>query len=422
MKITLGNTTYTKFASLSFDPQTDIAGNKLVINQFSADIITQDNITSGVPALLYDDSDNLWADYWCVEAVRINTETVQVIARSRMILLDRVTMAAKYYNGVAASVVVAEIFSGIDTQYELDNSVASVSIIGFCPEQTARERLQWVVFVIGAYVQTYFTDKIVIKLIDETETAIPKERTYWKPSVKYGNYVTGVRVTAYSYTQGAPQTTDKWVTDGTNYYIQTTQDYTLSNPSVPPDAPENIVTVKNVNLINPNNVSGILTQLSKYYFKRVEVDLDAVDNGEYIPGDKVLGYVDDQMLVEGYINSATFTFGLQSKAQLHIMQTDQVNGDTLVILYKYGNSQIGRVEYYFPVGYSYTIENPFLDVTAGGRRRVYRPLAEAASGVIVDGGVEDEEQYEIALEYKENVLAVFSVASVDESNNIVRIR
>ena len=422
MKILLGVTEYTKFSSLSFDPQTDITGSKLVINQFSANIITQDNLTSGVPAKLYDDADNLWADYWCVEAKRINTETVQIIAQSRMIFLDRVTMPAKYYSSVAASTAIAEIFTGIDSQYELDSSVASVTITGFCPEQTARERLQWVVFVIGAYVQTYFTDKIVIKLIDETETAIPQNRTYWKPAIKYGNYVTGVRVTAYSYTQGTPQTTDKWVTDGTYYYIQTTQDYTLSNPNVPVDTPENIVTVKNVSLINPNNVAGILSQLAKYYFKRVEVDLEAINNGEYLPGDKLLGYVDDQMMIEGYANSATFTFGLQSKSKLHIMQTDQVEGDSLVILYKYGNSQIGRVEYYFPIGYNYTIENPYLDITTGGKRRVYRPLAPSTSGTIVDGGVEDTEQYEIALEYKDNILSVYSVTQVDESNNIVRIR
>ena len=104
------------------------------------------------------------------------------------------------------------------------------------------------------------------------------------------------------------------------------------------------------------------------------------------------------------------------------MQTDQVNGDSLVILYKYGNSQIGRVEYYLPIGYNYTIENPYLDITASGKRRIYRPLAPSTSGTIVSGGVEDTEQYDIALEYKDRVLDVFSVAQVDESNNIVRIR
>lgn len=422
MKITIGTSDYTKFAALSFDPQTDITGSELVINQFSADIITQDDITSGVPAFLYDDSDTLWASYWLVEAIRINTETVQIIAQSKMIFLDRKAMSAKYYGGITAANAIAEVFAGIDTQYELDPSVENISITGFCPEQTARERLQWIVFVIGAYVRTYFTDKIEIRLIDDTETVIPKERTYWKPAIRYGNYVTGVRITAYSYVPGTPQTTDKWVTDGTVYYIQTTQDYTLVNPNLPPDTPENMITVKDVSLVNPANVAGLLSQLARYYFKRIEADLDAIDNGEYIPGDKVLGYADDRMLLEGYIKSATFSFGLQSKAQLHIMQTDQVAGDTLVLLYLYGESQIGREEYYLPLGYNYTIENPFLDIINDGKRRVYRPLDPYASGTIVEGGVTDRESYEIALEYRNQVLNVLSVASVDESNNTVRIK
>lgn len=422
MKIRLGAKTYTKFASLSFDPQTDITGSELVINQFSADIITQDDITSGVPAFLYDDSDELWASYWLVEAIRINTETVQVIAQSKMILLDRKAMQPKYYNGVTAASAIAEIFTGIDTQYELDHTVESITITGFCPEQTARERLQWIVFVIGAYIQTYFTDKIVIRMIDDTETIIPKSRTYWKPSVTYGNYVTGVKITAYFYVQGTPQTTDKWVTDGTNYYIQTTQDYSLANPDLPPNTPENVITVKDVCLVNPGNVAGILSQLARYYFKRIEVDLEAIDNGEFIPGDKVLGYADDEQLVEGYVKAATFSFGLQSKAKLHIMQTDQVAGDSLVILYLCGHSQIGREEYYLPLGYNYTIENPYLDIIMNGKRRVYRPLNAYASGTIIEGGVTDRENCEIALEYQNRILKTLSVDQVDESSGTVRIR
>lgn len=422
MKITIGTETYTRFASLSFDPQTDITGSELVINQFAADIITQDEITSGVQALLYDDSDELWADYWLVEAVRINTDTVQVIAQSRMVFLDRKTMQSKYYSGVAAGDAILEIFTGVDALYEVDPAVENISIMGFCPEQTARERLQWIVFVIGAYVRTYYTDKIDIRMIDDTETIIPKERTYWKPEVIYGNFVTGVRITAYTFTAGVPQTTDKWVTDGTNYYIQTTQEYTLANPNLPPDTPENVISVKSVSLVNPDNVAGLLSQLARYYFKRIEADLEVIDNGEYIPGDKVLGYADDRMLVEGYIKSATFTFGLQSKAKLHIMQTDQVAGDSLVIQYLYNHAQIGIKEYYLPVGYNYVIENPFLDISAEGKRRVYRPLNEYASGTIVEGGVTDRENCEIALEYRERELSILSVAAVDESNNTVRIR
>lgn len=421
MKITIGNTTYTKFASLSFDPQTDMSGAELVINQFSADIITDDNITAGVSAYLYDDSDNLWAGYWLVEATRVNTETVRIVAQSMMIALDKYAMAAKYYNGVNASVVVSEIFSAVGVAYELDPTLANVQITGFCPAQTARQRLQWVVLVIGAYVQTYFTNKIIIRIVDTTETAIPKNRTYWKPSVTWGNLVTSVRVIAYSFSAGTPQTTDTWVTDGTTFYIVSSQEYVVTNPNVPSGTPENVVEIKDCMLVNSSNVSSILSQISQYFFRNMEVDLEAVDNGEYVPGDKVSGLVDDETLVSGFIKSADFSFGLQSKAKLHIMQTDSVEGGKLTISSFYNNSLINKAEYYLPVGYSYNIANPYYDQTVGSRRRVYYPLSEYVSGVIVSGGASARVNYGVALEYQDNVLQVLSVDELNESNNTVRI-
>ena len=61
MKIIINSKTYTKRKSLKFDPETDIAGASLVVNEFSADIYTQDNIPVGVNAFLYDDKNTLWA-------------------------------------------------------------------------------------------------------------------------------------------------------------------------------------------------------------------------------------------------------------------------------------------------------------------------------------------------------------------------
>lgn len=422
MKIVIGSTTYTKFSALSFDPQTDIVGNELVINQFSADIITDDNIVAGTTAYLYDDSDNLWAGYYLVEATRINTETVQVIAQSYMIALEKYTMPAIYYNGVTVSSVLSAMFNAIGISYELDQTLANVTLTGFCPVQTARERLQWIVFVIGAYVQTYFTEKIIIKLIDVTETSIPKNRTYWKPSVKWGNPVTAVRVVAFSFTAGTPQTTDTWVTDGTTYYIQSSQEYVVTNPNVPAGTPENVVEIKGCMLVNTNNVSSILSNISQYYFRNMEVELEAVNNGEYVPGDKVVGMVDDTRIIEGFVVSADFTFGLQSKSKLRIMQTDSVDGGSLVITAYYNNTQIDRKEYFLPVGYSYAISNPYYDITKGDKRRIYRPLTASVSGTIVSGGSSARVNYGIALEYQSKKLSIVSVDELNQSNATVRIK
>lgn len=424
MKIVTNNTEYTAIKSLSFSPQTDVAGSQLVINQFVANIFTDDAITAETMVYLYDDADTLWAAYYMTEAVRIDEETMRITGKSLIQMLDYVTMPATMYNAESVTNVLDAIFNALggSSAYTLDAAFSGQTVTGFCPEQTARVRLQWLVLTIGGYVKTFFTDKIEIKSLSQEQENIPKHKTFWKPSISYGNYVTKVRVVAYSYTQGSPQTTDKWVTDGTNYYIETTQVFELTNNNVPANTPDKVVEIKDVKIISPANVSAILSHLATYYFKRVEVDMDVVNNGEYLPGEKILGYADENILVDGYIKSAAFSFGLQARSKIHIMQTDQVNGATLTINYMNGNTRLKTVEYYFPVGYNYSVANPYLDMTGAGRRRVYYPLTAAATGTVADGGTVDVEQYDVALEYRDSVLQVLSVDEVTQSGERVTIK
>lgn len=417
MRIKIGLKNYTQIKSLSFDPQTDVTGSEVVVNQFSAQVITQDNLDAGTDVYLYDDEDNLWAKYWLIEAIRFDYETVSVLAQSKILLLGRTTLPAVMYSGASVASVLSAVFANFDSgEYSIDPSFSEQTISGFCKEQTARERLQWVCFVIGAYIKTYFNDKIEILPIDEEQSDIPLNRTFWKPSINYGDYVTAIRVRAYTFTRGTPQTTDEWVTDGTNYYIQTTQDFTLSNPEASATMPENVIAVEDVTLVSGDNVSNILSNLSTYYFKRIEVSLDAINNAEYEPGDFVTCYTDEKIIVEGYVKSASFTFGLQARATLTIMQTDVVASSQLVIQYVYSGMLIGAHSYNLPTGYKYSIENPYIDLTQSGVRRVYRPNNKAASGTVEDGGTVDRQPYGIALEFSGGTLRINSVDEVEQKD------
>ena len=59
MKIVINSTNYTEIKDLKFAPETDVTGIEAVINEFSAEIITDDDIDVGVNAYLYDDLNNL---------------------------------------------------------------------------------------------------------------------------------------------------------------------------------------------------------------------------------------------------------------------------------------------------------------------------------------------------------------------------
>lgn len=426
MKITIDGTAYTRIKQLSFAPQTDIVGSQLPINQFSADIMTSNDISTGGLAYLYDDRDNLWAKYWLVTVERKDKQTLHVEAVSFIELLERTAMTAHYYSSELFSDIVASIFYNITTRisgnnYYIDSSIASKRITGFAPNQTARELLLWICFVAGAYVKTAFTDKIEILPIPLVDQLIPMDKTFWKPTVAYSDYVTAVKAIAYSYTLGTPQTTDKWVQDGNDYYIQTEQEFTLSNPEAPATAQENVVEIKGLTLINTGNVSDILTRISTYYFKRMEVSADVINNADYEPGDKVILCTDDETLVSGYICEASFSFGLQARSKIKLAQTDSVDGSSLVIIALYNDQEIGRQSYNLPIGYAYDIQNPYIDLMRSNVRVIYRPLNTSASGTVVEGGTVDTEDYDMALRLESGHLFIYSVDEINQRDERVSI-
>jgi len=416
--------TYTEITNPSFAPSADIAGASIPINEFQIDIHTADTIAIGAMAELYDDLDNLWAQYWIVYAEHIDQRTLRLRAQSEIGILDRISLPATYYNGASVTsvlddaIVWSTLGSVIPMGYSLDSSFSGETITGFCPQQTARERLLWVAFTIGAYVKTFFNQGIEILPIDETETMIPMGDTYWKPTIIYNEWVTAIRGHAYSFTLGTPQTTDTYVQDDIgNTYIVTETTFTIQNQNVPAAAPENIVDIKGLYLLNEDNVSDVLTRLTAWYFNRTELDFDAVNNGAYIPGDKVLVHIDDENMVSGYINRATFTFGLQAKAAMHLTGVLAVETGNLIILYKWNGKQIGKKMYSFPVGYAYSITNPYIDKSMNRHRYIFRPLNENATGTIVAGKNTNIQNCDVALDLYKKILHVISVDSITESQD-----
>ena len=426
MIVKINNIIYTQIRNLSFSPETDITGSSLPVNQFFVEIKTTDVIGVGINAYLYDDDGDMWAKYWITESVVVDEGWYKVTAQSIILLLDRFTLPAVVYSGESVTNVLNTIFATIsavypsETVYTLDSALASATVTGYCPEQTARDRLLWVIFSIGGYLKTYFNEYAEIVKLDTTLTAIPENVTFWKPEISYGDYVTAVKVRAYTYTQGTPQATDTWVTDGTNYYIQTYQDFTLTNPDIPITVTDNVVFIDKVTLVNQSNAATILGVLSQYYFKRIEVKAEVLDDGEYLPGDKCQISNGDRLLA-GFIVKADFKFGNAKKASLQLVQSDVLVSAKLILQYMWGNILLKKLSYLLPVGYVYSVSNPYIDKVVNSHRYIFRPQAASASGTMVSGGVTDTEQYDVALDWYDLELYVVSVDELSESNEVVSI-
>lgn len=407
---------YEAIDRLSFAPSADLVGASVPINEFEADIHTEDDIAVGAYAELYDDRQRLWAAYWVSYAEHIAAGVLRLRARSDIALLDRVTMDAVYYNERPVTRVLDQIMGeAVSVPYTLDERLAGETITGFCPKQTARQRLLWVCFAIGGYVKACFNARVEILAMDDTAKVIPLQDTYWKPSLTYGDWVTGIRATAYSFEAGEPERGDEYVESVTGVkYIVTKSTVTLSNPEAPAAAPENIVDVDGVYLVNPQNVSAVLSRLSQWYFGRTEMDLACVDNGDFLPGNRVTAYADGEAMVTGYVTRATFAFGLQAKAALKLTAVETLPCARLVIDCVFGEIRVGRMSFTFPVGYAYAVENPWLDVALGGVRYILRPGSATAEGVIQAGENVNTQGYAEALALEDGVLTITSVDAIEE--------
>ena len=410
-------TDYEAIEGLIFAPSADLAGASVPVNGFEADIRTRDAIEIGTYAELFDDTDALWAAYWVIESERLSPEVLRIRAESDVALLGRRVLPAVYYDSRSAASVIEELMDGI--QYRLDAGFASATLTGFCPEQTARERLLWVAFILGAMVKSCFNDRLEILPVGGAIKTIPAADTYWRPRRTHGDWVTAIRAKTYSFAAGDPAPGERYVTSATGVnYIVTETEVILRNPDAPGFAPENVISVEGMYLLNGGNVSAVMGRLAGWYFGREQLDIDVIDNGSIHPGDRVAATTADGEMVTGYVTRAAFRFGTQAMASLKLTGVEDLPCGTLAILYIYEGILVARADYTFPAGLAYAVDNPYFDVEMGGVRYVFRPVNARAEGTMAEGGNENRQAVEVALECIDGVLRIVSVDEVSESGAI----
>ena len=128
---------YTDIKHLDFSPQVDLVCDALPINEFSVDILTDDDISAGQRAELRDNDDNLWARYWIDYSERVDKDTVHIRARSEITLLDGVELGETMFVSTPLStaldaIMVREAGGGLDAPipYTLDSALSNATVVG----------------------------------------------------------------------------------------------------------------------------------------------------------------------------------------------------------------------------------------------------------------------------------------------------
>ena len=374
-------------------------------------------------------------------------EHVTVRGMSVLARLDSCELPARMCDNEAVGFVIESIMSamyrqtGVRWPVHVSESTFVKRINGYFPKQSARTRMQWILLVtcstvadwhmerdtrydlnVGKTTNEELTDYIYIHPIDdEVEYLIPIESTYWRPKMTYRDYVTAIKVTSYEYEHRAPSRTEEYIeikTDETSratgdIWTQTAAVATLVNTAAPAGIMENVVEIDNVTIINDDNVDDVMTHLAKYHFTRNQVDVAVVNNFEWLPADRIIGYLSAHELFTGYLNSCVFTFGKQAKAQMVLTPAEAREGAEVRVRYVWDGTVVRERVYTLPVGYEWVMRTEYAEVNRLGHYYVLMPTIEQYNIPVSSGGTTLTVPMEVALDRHDDRVYVRSVDQIN---------
>ena len=242
--------------------------------------------------------------------------------------LDTPKVPAKYYNGVSLSVALKDVEKNANgsfgVTYNVDTALSGKTITGYCPEQTARERLQQFCWAVGGYVSCACSALINIFAIPSTvQGTVPKSKIYAFPAVANEDEVARVNLTVHTYTAGTNGDDIVIDADG-NKYVHTTSTLTMANTALT-GVSNREVSVDNATLVNSSNAQATLLRMASVYFNSGTWYGTTTPQG-YIPGQMVQAEDRDGQKRQGYISALTYSFGKGAATTMELKQSVSFSG------------------------------------------------------------------------------------------------
>ena len=391
------NMTYTTLRNLSFAPEVDLTGQSLPLNEFTVDVETEDTLQTGQFAKLLDDLDRVWARYWVTKVDRKTLKLSTLKAQTPLIWLERSRMPAALISDTLGGAidrcfdVVADVVGPVGGYCVIDSGIANTPVYGFCPEQSARERVQSLLMAAGAYIRTWNDTEMRVLPSPHMWDAdrgwgdiLQADRVFWRPNLIQGDAASHLTLKYYSvdnYDTGGSTVQDAygntfWVTEGSIGASST--------------GAGNEISIGGNMLVGYDSAHAIWPQFEQIYFwapHRVEADV--IDNAEIWPGDLVTFQLDEegQKLCTGYVNSVEFAFGVQSRARIRLDSASVLNAARVTINWTHDGWTVYSETRIYPPGYTTHEDLPNKDVLTNGHLTEYDPVdpsVEIEAGTDVD--------------------------------------
>jgi len=360
-------TYFTKIRNISFAPEVDMSAQSLPINRFTVDIETEQDIKAGQFMYLSSDAHD-WACYWITKSERKTPKLLSVLAESILIFFERTTMRARYSEGVSAYNLISECMAAISPSSAtqsivIDSQLRNVLISGFCPEQSARERLQSILFAAGAYWQDWGTAEPHIQfapIMDSSDrgygSILQANEVFVRPVIEKGDNASHFALKYYTVTDYEPATYTSTVQDsnGNTYYVKEDQYGWTSYGS------GNEIIIGGNMFVDYTSMQSIKGNLSYYYHTLVDiVEADIINNGRIWPGDLITIPIDDDdaHIATGYVQSVDFSFGLQSRSRISIYPATLVDGALVTLKWVCDGNTVCTESAHYPIGHMVSIDS-----------------------------------------------------------------
>lgn len=246
-------------------------------------------------------------------------------------LIDSIPFYGGMYNGKDAYELLEEVFEVAKVPYSINEDLQGILLYGYIPITTCRDALMQIAFAVQNVIDTSDSAVVNVFALDhDIKQVIPKNRILQGQSFTDDSTITGIEITAHTYTP-ITETTDVYdssesgtgtnifvsfseplhdlsitngsiVTASANYaiinantscmltgqkYDHSTQIKRKNNPLVLENEIENIVSVDSATLVSPHNVDNIIEKCYDFLIKSSSVNLKIVEG-------KHVQYSDDE--------------------------------------------------------------------------------------------------------------------------------
>lgn len=371
--------------------------------------------------------------YIVTAAEKRANEIVYIKAQSILCEFDNVILSEQYYDQVIVGDIIHDIVESVgysDSDYYCSSYsffTYTRRITGYCPAQTARERLSMLLQAVGGTINQWDSEYDYL-IFDEARDKQPDESfisygstpinytsIYKKPKIKEYKCATSYQYTNYTgWTKTNPQTNDyKAFQIGINCYDlvdgQPIYDYVYAQ-SANVKYQNGQMDDKNPAVID-NTMMGTggdfyPERIKRAYFRKYEAELEILDinpNNIYgyltyvFPSKLILFWVDETTAYYGVVKSVRYEIGALTKIKI-VVSTDKepvsIHHLKMNYVYKSGNAtrKLGSADFYKQSNSSFVVKNPTFQAYVVDRMVKFTPAA-AQRTVYGDGDLTYTEYY-----------------------------